>query len=162
MATPFRDDQVRFVDFPATAVAVLEHRGDPARTGDSIRQFIAWRQQAGLPPRVSATFNIAYCDPATTPPDDYRMDLCAATERAIPPNEWGVTAGQIPAGRCAVLRITGGDDGLRPAALFLLADWLPRSGQVRRDFPLFVQRVSFFPDVPENEAVLDLFLPLAG
>ncbi len=162
MATPFRDDQVRLVDFPATAVAVLEHRGDPARIGDSIRQFIAWRQQAGLPPRVSATFNILHVDPETTPAAEYRIDLCAATEGAVLPNAWGVMAGCIPGGRCAVLRVTGPSEWLRPAVQFLYADWLPRSGEAIRDAPVFVQRISFFPDVAESEAVTDVFLPIAG
>ena len=54
----------------------------------------------------------------------------------------------------------GNSDDLEPAALFLYRDWLPASGEEPRDFPLYCQRVSFFPDVPEHEAVTDLFLPL--
>jgi AraC family transcriptional regulator len=33
-------------------------------------------------------------------------------------------------------------------------------GEALRDFPVFFQRVIFFPDVPEHEAVTDVFLPL--
>jgi hypothetical protein len=29
-----------------------------------------------------------------------------------------------------------------------------------RDFPIYCQRLSFFPEVPEHEAVAELFLPL--
>jgi AraC family transcriptional regulator len=39
---------------------------------------------------------------------------------------------------------------------------LPQSDEELRDFPLFFQRVSFFPDVAESEAVTDVFLPLKG
>jgi len=28
------------------------------------------------------------------------------------------------------------------------------------DFPIYCQRLSFFPEVPEHETVADLFLPL--
>jgi len=163
MDTAFSDDQVRIVDVPATPVAILEHRGDPALIGDTIRRFVAWRRQAGLPPAVSATFNILHSDPETAAAEEYRIGLCAATgERAVPPNDAaGVAAGLIPAGRCAVLRVRGSSDRLlRPAVSFLYADWLPRSGEELRDFPIYVQRVSFPPDVPENEAVTDVFLPL--
>ena len=66
----------------------------------------------------------------------------------------------IPGGRCAVLRVIGGSDDLEAPALYLYRDWLPASGEEPRDFPLYCQRVSFFPDVPEHEAVTDLFLPL--
>jgi AraC family transcriptional regulator len=71
-----------------------------------------------------------------------------------------VEAGTIPGGRCAVLRVIGSSDDLRPAAEFLYRDWLPVSGEELRDFPLYAQRVRFFPDVPEHEAITDLFLPL--
>ena len=159
MTTALTDDQVRIVDFPATSVAILAHHGDPAHLGDTIRRFIAWRKQAGLPPTISATFNILHADPETTPPPEYRLDLCAATGR-VPPNDAGVVAGLIPAGRCAVLRLTGSSDTLRSAIAFLYADWLPRSGEQLRDFPIYVQRVSFFPDVAEHAAMTDVFLPL--
>jgi AraC family transcriptional regulator len=38
--------------------------------------------------------------------------------------------------------------------------WLPDSGESPGDFPLFFQRITFFPDVPEHEAATDIFLPL--
>jgi DNA gyrase inhibitor GyrI len=34
------------------------------------------------------------------------------------------------------------------------------SGEQPRNYPLFVQRLLFFPDVAEHDAVLDMFLPL--
>ncbi len=154
------DDQVALVEFPETPVAVLTHRGDPAADGDTIRRFIAWRKRVGLGPSGSATFNILYDDPETTPPETYRLDLCAATTAPIAPNDEGVVAGVIPAGRCARLRVIGGGERLRPAVLWLYGDWLPRSGEETRDFPVFARRVSFYPDVAEGEAVTDVFLPL--
>ena len=153
-------DQVRIIDFRETRVAVLEHRGDPALIGNSIRKFIDWRKGAGLPPKISATFNILYDDPIETEPENFRLDLCAATPKDVAPNSAGVVGKAIPAGRCAVLRHIGSDDGLGDAISYLYADWLPRSGEEPRDLPLFCQRVSFFPDVPEHEAVTDIFLPL--
>ena len=52
------------------------------------------------------------------------------------------------------------DDDLEPAALFLHRDWLPASGEEPRDFPLYCQRMTFFPDVPERQVLTDLYLPL--
>lgn len=158
MTEAFTDDQVRIVDFPATPVAVMEHRGDPALIGDTLRRFIAWRKAAGLGPRTSATFNIFHSAPDAV--ETYRLDLCAATGRAVEPNGDGVIEGVIPAGRCAVLRQRGSGDDLAAGSNFLYGDWLPRSGFELRDFPFFTQRVSFMPDVPEHEAVTDLFLPI--
>ena len=152
---------VRVVTFPATRVAKLEHRGSVMRLGDSIRKFIEWRKANALPPHASATFNIIHNDPNETPDDEFRFDLCAATNRPIGPNDAGVMEFLIPAGRCALLRHCGSDDQLGRSIMHLYASWLPASGEELRDFPLFMQRVKFFPDVPDGEAVTDLYLPLS-
>lgn len=160
MSSTFTDADVRVLDFPQTAVALMAHRGDPALIGNTIRRFIAWRKATGLSPKASATFNIFHPDPDDPAAELDRVELCAATDRAIAPNDQGVVAGIIPAGRCAVLRQVGGGDDLRATATWLYGQWLPRSGHEPRDFPMFAQRVSFFPDVPEHEAVTDIFLPI--
>jgi AraC family transcriptional regulator len=156
----FSAADVNIREVPETAGAVMQHRGDPARIGETIQRFIAWRRAAGLPPKVSATFNVFHDDPRTTPPAEYRLDLCAATASLIQANDDGVEAGTIPGGRCAVLRVVGSADDLEPAALFLYSDWLPASGEEPRDFPLFCQRVTFFPEIAEHAAITDLYLPL--
>jgi len=162
MQPDYQAEMVGIVDFPPTHVAVFEHRGDPRLIGESIRRFIEWRKRHRLPPKVSATFNILWDNPETTPPEQFRLDLCAATPIEIAPDEEGMVAKTLPGGRCAVLRHTGSDETLGAAVKYLYAQWLPYSGEELRDFPAFVQRVKFFPDVPESEAVCDVFLPLAG
>ena len=160
MEKTFTADDVTIRNFDPTPVAIMEHRGDPATVGTTIQQFIAWRKANRLPPKNSATFNIFHSDPHTTPAADYRIDLCAGTDQPICEDDGTIVAGVIPGGRCAVLRVVGNTDNLEPAALFLYRDWLPVSGEEARDFPLFCQRISFFPEVPEHEAIADLFLPL--
>jgi AraC family transcriptional regulator len=151
--------QVNIVEFERTRVAMLEHRGHLNLLGDSIRKFIEWRKENKLPPKISATFNLVY-DNRELDPKDHRFDLCAATERAIAPNPQGVIEKVIPGGRCAVVRHIGSDDNIIDVVSYLYSEWLPASGEELRDFPLFFQRVKFFPDVPEHEAVTDVFLPL--
>ena len=82
----------------------------------AIRNFIAWRKQAGLAPRISATFNILHNDPQMTPAEDYRIDICAATDRPVGGNGNGISEGLIPEGRCAVIRISGSSDKARLSA----------------------------------------------
>jgi AraC family transcriptional regulator len=160
MNNSYHADQIQVVDFPATSVATLEHRGDPRLIGDSVRRFIEWRKQNALPPRVSATFNILYDNPTTTPAEDFRLDLCASTQRDVPPNTAGIVGRVIPAGRCAVLRFEGSEDALGAALDWLYREWLPGSGEEPRDFPPYLQRISFFPDVPEHATVTDIYVPL--
>ena len=154
----FADVTVRHFD--ETRVAAYEHRGDPQRIDESVRAFIAWRRGSGYGPARSATFNIFYNDPNTTPADEFRLDVCASIgEDAIDSDV--VVAKTIPAGRVAVLRHRGSEETLGESVTFLYRDWLPQSGDTLRDFPLYLQRVRFFPDVPAHEAVTDIYLPLA-
>ncbi len=153
-------EAVRIINFNDTKVAVFEHRGDPQLIGNSVRSFIEWRKQNHLPPRVSATFNILYGDPAEVAPEDYRLDLCAAIDRDVADNQFGMVCKTIPGGRCAVLRHIGSDDTLGATISYLYSAWLPQSGEELRDFPMYLQRVKFFPDAAENEAITDVFLPL--
>ena len=160
MRTTYTADDVTIRDVSPIPVAIMEHRGDPATIGATIQRFIAWRKAVGLSPRTSPTFNIFHSDPRTTAPADYRLDLCVGTDRPVVTAGERVDAGVIPGGRCAVLRVVGNTDNLEPAALFLYRDWLPTSGEEARDFPLYCQRLVFFPEVPEHEAVAELHLPL--
>lgn len=153
-------EQVKIVTFNETKVAALEHRGDPQLIGNSIRKFIEWRKHNHLSPKVSATFNILYNDPAEIAPEDYRIDICAATVHDLANNEVRIVSKTIPGGRCAVLRHIGSDDTLRDTIRYLYSEWLPQSGEEPRDFPMFLQRIRFFPDVSEGEAVTDVFLPI--
>lgn len=152
---------VLIVDFQETPVAMLTHRGDPARLGDTIRRFIAWRKERGLSPHVSDTYNLFHGNPYETPPSEFRLDLCASTEQPVEPNDTGVVSSVLPAGRCARLRHIGSDDGLDASMSYLYGEWLPANGETLRDFPLFCRRVQFFPDVSEREAITELYLPLA-
>ena len=81
--------EVSIVDFPATTIAVLEHRGAPALVYDSVQRFIDWRKTTGLSPvNSSRHFGIAYDDPATTPPEQFRFDLGGSVTAPVPENAW--------------------------------------------------------------------------
>jgi AraC family transcriptional regulator len=159
MAPQYQLSDVKVLDFPETKLAVFEHRGDPALIHQSVRRFIEWRREVGLKPPGSATFNIFWTDPATVGPENYRIDLGAATLQPVPANALNIVAKTIPGGRCAVIRYIG-PDPLHAPIHFLYRDWLPSSGETPRDYPLFAQRVAFPPQVQEHEAIVDIYLPL--
>ncbi len=160
MQTIFTPDQVTLRDVAPARVAIFEHRGDPATLDATIQRFIAWRKAAGLSPRTNPTFNIWHSERRPADPADYAMDLCVGLrpDDALHAGEEAVKLGEIPGGRCAVLRVTGDTHNLEPAALYLYRDWLPASGEEMRDFPIYCQR--FFLDQPERGTAADLFLPL--
>lgn len=156
----FAVDDVTVLDVPFTPVAIMEHRGDPATLGATIQRFIAWRTTAGLHLKTNPTFNVWRSERRPASPTDYRVDICVGTDRPIEAHGEQIKAGEIPGGSCAVLRVVGNTDNLEPAALYLYRDWLPASGEEPRDFPLYCKRLGFFAEVPECEAVAELFLPL--
>lgn len=156
----FSPDQVQIRDVASTRVAIFEHRGNPEGLDATIQRFIAWRKAAGLSPRTNPTFNIWHTERRPADPADYSVDLCVglgADEQFEPAGE-EVRVGEIPGGRCAVMRVTGDTHNLEPAALYLYRDWLPNSGEEVRDFPIYCQR--FFLDQPEQGTAAELFLPL--
>lgn len=165
MQTTFSLDQVTIREVAPTRVAIFEHRGDPETIDATIQRFIAWRKAAGLSPKTNPTFNVWYSERRPVDPADYSMDLCVGVGADQMIESHGeaiggetVKAGEIPGGRCAVLRVTGDTHNLEPAALYLYRDWLPASGEEMRDFPIYCQR--FFLDEPAAGTAAELFLPL--
>lgn len=151
---------VQVVDFPEIEIAAFEHRGSPDQLGVSLRQFIQWRKQNGFSPAISRTFNLVYDDLSMTPPEDYRFDIaCSLPKRPVVDNP-NIVRKVIPAGRCAVVRHTGSDDAISAVANYLYAHWAIDKQITLRDFPLFFERVRFFPDVPEKDAITDVYLPV--
>ena len=152
---------VSIVDFPHTTVALLEHCGPPDRVLETAAQFIAWRKESGLSPvATSKTFGVPHNDPNVTPPEEFRWDVCGAIDGDVPENRYGVKAGAIPGGRCAVVRHRGSHAKLDDCIYALYRDWLPHSGEETRDFPCFFHYVNLIHDVEEHLLLTDIYLPI--
>lgn len=151
--------KVELIQLAEISLAVLEHHGAPAELGRSIQRFISWRRANKLPPAKARTFNLLYDDPALVAPDAYRFDLACEYQAELQDND--MVSKSLPAGLWAKLRHTGSDERLAQAVDYLYRQWLPQSGYQLRDFPLTLERISFFPDVAECDAITDIYLPLA-
>lgn len=152
---------VKVIDFKTTKVAVLEHTGAPALLNNTVADFITWRKESGLSPvQSSRTFGLVYSDPNTTAPEDFRYDACGEITQEVPKNPQGVITKEIPQGRCAVIRHEGSHDHMEEKIYNLYREWLPKSGERARDFPLFFEYHNFFPEVAESELITDIYLPI--
>lgn len=152
---------VRIVSEAPSLVATLEHHGSPALINDSVRRFIAWRQSSGLSPVDSSkTYGIAYDNPDTTAPEDFRFDICGSVAEPVPGNPNGVITKEIPGGRCAVVRHAGSHDRVGKSVYYLYQQWLPESGEELRDFPVYFHYLNVKFDTPEHELLTDVYLPL--
>ena len=153
--------QVKIVTVEPVTLAVLEHRGDPMLVNDSVQRFIAWRKETGLSPITnSQTYGIAYDDPTTTPPKDFRFDICGSVATPVPTNRHGVVTKTIPGGRCAVVRHEGSPDHISGSIYHLYRNWLPHSREELRDFPVYFHYLNLKSNTPEHELLTDVHLPL--
>jgi len=154
--------EIEVIEFPETLVAVKEHQGDPSRINDSVSRFIEWRKNTGLSPvENSDTFGVSYGDPKLCDPGQYRFDVCGVVNSEVPSNPQGVITKTIPAGRCAKVVYHGSRDRMEDTIYHIYRDWIPKNGEVLRDYPCFFRYRNFFPEVPEAELVTDIYVPLA-
>lgn len=151
---------VKIIDFTQTTVAALEHRGAPNKVMETVGKFIQWRKENGPSPKSSDTYNILYDDPQSVAPQDYRFDVCASIQTPIKANTYSVIEKIIPGGRCAVLRHVGTQSSLGQSIHYLYCEWIIHSDETLRDFPCFIKRVTFYPDVPEHQMVTEIYLPI--
>ena len=127
--------QVEIVDFKSIRIAVMEHRGSTERVNDSVGQFIAWRKESGLSPKeISRSFGIAYDNPDTTEPAEFRFDICGEVTDEVPINRQGVVTKNIPGGRCARVRHYGSHVRIGESIYPLYRNWLP---EVVRSYAIF-------------------------
>ena len=150
---------VRIVEFPQTTVAAVEHHGPPALEYETSGRLIRWRQRHGISPQQARTYGIHHTDPATTPPEQHRVDFCVSYDGPVAANDEGVVAKVIPRLRCAVARHLG-SRRRNTTAEQLGRVWLPQSGETAGSFPMFFHYVNVGPDVQEDEMVTDVYLPL--
>ncbi|QFT39741.1 Right origin-binding protein (plasmid) [Vibrio sp. THAF191c] len=153
--------QVNLVTFPTTPVAIVSHQGPPQRVYETAAAFIEWRKASGLSPLcTSDTFGLPHSDPNDTPAHAFRFDIAGTHQGEVPANPYGVKAGQIPGGRCAVVVHHGSHDRIEDTVYALYQQWLPASGEVLRDFPCFFRYLNFVHDVAEADLRTEVYLPL--
>ena len=150
--------KVEIVQFPETPVAAIEHSGSTANVYESTRKLVEWRKTNRVSPANSRTYGVHY-DMRTHAESGYRLDLCVSFDREVKANPQGVVAKVIPGGRCARVRYQGSRESI-PVVAPLFDDWLPKSGETLRDFPIFFHYVNVGPEVREQDMITDVYLPL--
>lgn len=161
--TPVRSNAMnpQIVFFEATRVAVLEHHGPAHTLLSSVARFIEWRRSCrDSPVDTHRTFGVVRNDPETTPPAEFRFDICGELRGPLRPNGAGIIEKVIPGGRCAVARHIGSTDALGETLRRLYTEWLPQSGEPLRDAPCFFHYIERVPSVAVHEQVTDVYLPL--
>ena len=151
---------VQIVVFPETKVATIEHFGSPASEHDTARKLIVWKlERRLLDPLKHRSYGVHFTDPRTTPDSVHHVDFCLSFEQEVEPNPFGIVSKVIPRNRCALARDIGSRYNNK-AAVYLYEEWLPQSGEMLGDFPIFFHYVNVGPNLREGEMITDVYLPL--
>ncbi len=145
----------------ARRLAVLEHRGDPKKVGESVNKLVLWAkaQTVSLKPEPGEAFGFAYDDPQTTPAEDFRFDLAITVPKGLV-LKGEVVERQLPAGRYAVAIHKGSRDNIGDTVYSLYRDWFPHSKEELGDLPCIFCYYNFDHEVAETELVTECWLLL--
>lgn len=153
--------KVEVKEMPARRLAVIEHRGHPSGIGESVNKLISWAkaQPMNLKPAPGEAFALAYDDPETTPPEEFRHDLAMT----VPENlklDGEIVEKRLPAGRYAAAMHKGSRDNIAETVYGLYRDWLPQSGEELSDYPCIFAYYNFDNEVAETELLTECWLLL--
>lgn len=155
------EQQVEIIDFPTTNIARLSHVGEPALVMKTVAHFIEWRRaQGNLSPQQTDTYNILYDDPNNVAASDYRFDVACSVKEPISDNDVGVENAVIDGGKCARLKCVGTNEVMAQAIHYLYGEWLIDNNAECDDRPLFVKRVTMFPEVAMDQQSFEIYLPI--
>ncbi|HAT6976846.1 TPA: AraC family transcriptional regulator [Legionella pneumophila] len=141
-------------------LAVIEHKGDPKLLGESINKLVSWAksQSINLKPRPGEAFALAYDDPKTTPPSEFRIDLGIKVPENLKLD--GVIEKFLPSGRYAVTVHKGSRNNIGDVVYYLYRDWLPNTSEQLGDLPCIFCYYNFDHEVAETELLTECWLLL--
>lgn len=153
--------KVTIKNLPARRLAVLEHRGNSEKVGETVNKLINWAksQPINLKPKAGEAFGVAYDDPKTTVPAKFRFDLGITIPEQLK-LEGGVIEKRLPSGRYAVVMHKGSRDNIGDTIYGLYRDWLPDSGEELGDLPCIFCYYNFDHEVAETELLTECWLLL--
>lgn len=144
-------------------IAYLSHLDEPSLLGETLNAFIHWRKRNALGPHKSRTFNLIYQTSKSMPNHHFRLDIACefhSLQLKACDIEAGLKLAEIPAGNYARLRHIGSDDELEKSINHLYQYCLDDDYISLKDVPPLLERVRFFPDVPECESITDIYFAI--
>jgi AraC family transcriptional regulator len=146
---------------PAKRLAILEHRGDYNKLGETVDRMRNWivAQTVDLRPKPDTRYGFAYNDPRTTEAEDFRFDIAVAVPNLVK-IDGEIKEQSLPEGRYAVAIHKGARINLGDTIDSMYADWLPSSGEELADLPCVFCFQNLEQDVADTELITDVMLLL--
>ncbi|MVW71301.1 GyrI-like domain-containing protein [Bordetella sp. 15P40C-2] len=164
-SSPFNPEElgmypITIETFEGATLATIAHQGDYQEIGATFDQLFLMATARGLVNDATRTFGVYFDDPEQVPADDLRA-LAGLTLPAGHPVDKDFDEFTLPITRCAVLHYTGPYSEIEAAYQWLLAQWLPASGEETRDFPIWEEYLNDPKTTPAAELQTRIYLPLA-
>lgn len=140
-------------------VATLRHRGSSVEVNNTAEKFISWAKANNFPMSNGRCYGIAYDDPETTTPAEFRFDFCLSVQTAEISGD-DIYEETIPGGRYAVCHHVGSHDIAAEKLRKMYRNWLPSSNEELRDQPAFFRYLNLVTEVPASELITEIYLPL--
>lgn len=153
-------EKVEIKDLPDLTVAYIRHTGNYSKIGDAFEKLGKWAIPRDLLTFPETKFLAVYHDsPDVTEEEKLRSDACVI----IPPDmevsgEVGKTV--VKGGKYAMCRFEIQMDGFTNAWEEVIRGWLPDSGFVCDDKPMFELYLNNPEEHPEHKIILDICVPV--
>ncbi|RBL83118.1 AraC family transcriptional regulator [Streptomyces cavourensis] len=145
--------------FPGAVLAALRHRGSYQEIGPVFTRAFMLAGSRGLAMPESIGFGVYLDDPEQVPVSQLRS---LAGMSVAPDADLGdeLERFEIPAGRCAILTYTGPYNEMDKPYNWMFSQWLPGSGEVPADFPMFEQYLNDPRTTPPAQLQTRICMPL--
>jgi len=141
-------------------IVVLRRRGAFGELDGGFGRLFDWALRAGIAERLERLIGIPLADHRDVAPREHLFDCAMSFGDTLPTPPAGLALRQLGGGAHAVLRHVGPYEGIEDAVDRLLAEWLPQSGHVPREAPLFHHYLDDPEQVPAAILRADIHLPL--
>lgn len=152
---------INIVERPLTVVYGLRHKGpykDLTPVFAKVWQLTIERE---LTAQARAGLGIYYSDPLITRPEECLADICVEFEGTLPVDMSPLQKIEIAAGRYACYRHIGPYKALEQVYATIYSQWLPASGYDAADKPPFEIYINNPHELPPEEWITDIYIPLA-
>jgi AraC family transcriptional regulator len=151
-------------DTPPVRLAAFRYQGHYLEIGPVFERLYAWAGPRGLMGPATRGIGIYYSDTQSAPPAEWQSDACISVGETVAqsPEAGAPRLIDLAGGRHAVLRHQGPYAELHKAYTWLFGTWLPQSGEEPADRPCFEEYLNNPRDLPPQEWVTEICLPLAA
>jgi AraC family transcriptional regulator len=151
--------EVKLLEVKPMLGVSVEHRGSYLMIGRAFNKLYRWAQARNTTSDISQVIGIYDDDPFAIPEKQLHSRACLMFEQPVklePP----LSRVEIAGGLCAVLRHQGPYADMRLTYQWLYGQWLPQSGYLVADAPVFEVYLNHPRDTMPADLLVDIYLPL--